>query len=87
MYYTKKIIYAEKILSNLSMQLLLSSTNPQVTISTGCANGTQFMIGDPVILLMKHFHMGGRIEMFSKASWVECTADLFLEVALVQGIP
>lgn len=43
-----------------------------------------------VILLFyswKHFHMGGRIEMFSKASWVECTADLFLEVALVQGIP
>lgn len=37
----------------MSMQLLLSSKNSQVTIGTGCANGTQFMIGDPIILLMK----------------------------------
>lgn len=70
------------------MQLLLFSKNSQVTISTGCANGTQFMIGDPVILLMKTpFIWGAGEKMFSKASWVECTADLFLEVALVQGIP
>lgn len=74
MYYTKKIIYAEKILSNLSMQLLLSSTNPQVTISMGCANGTQFMIGDPVILLMKTLSYGGqdRNVFQSKLSGMYC---------------
>lgn len=74
----------------MSIQLLLSSRNTQVTISTGCANGTQFMIGDTIILLMKTqspFIWGGRGKRFSKASLVECSADLFLEVALVQGIP
>lgn len=37
----------------MSMQLLLSSKTTPGTISTGCANGTQSMIGDPIILLMK----------------------------------
>lgn len=70
----------------MSMQLLLSSKNTQVTISTGCAKGTQFMIGDTHENIIT-FHKRGMGKRFSKASLVECTADLFLEVALVQGIP
>lgn len=86
----KKYIYMLKRFYQMSMQLLLSSKNTWGTISTECANGTQFMIGDPIILLVKTwspFIWGAGEKKFSKASWVECTADLFLEVALVQGIP
>lgn len=55
----------------MSMQLLLSSKNIQVTISTGCANGTQFMIDDPIILFMKTWSpliWGAGGKRFSKAS-------------------
>lgn len=50
---TQKNLYMLKRFYQMSIQLLLSSRNTQVTISTGCANGTQFMIGDTIILLMK----------------------------------
>lgn len=60
----------------MSMQLLLPSKNTQVPISTGCANGTQFMIGDPIILLMKTWSpfmwgQGGKVFQ-SKLSGMYC---------------